>query len=44
MGIDYTISKTFFLKHKGLTDARVVSVIKKNVVWQYIFWQYLMND
>ena len=35
--IHYISSKIFFLRDKGFTDGRVVSIIKKNVVWQYIF-------
>ena len=34
------LSKTFFLKCEGLSDARVVSIIKKKKkVFQYIFYK-----
>ena len=33
----YILSKRFFLKYEGLSDARTVSVLKKNIVLQYIF-------
>ena len=48
----YILSKRFFLKRKRLSDARVASITKKNMVLQYIFYidsqslesQYQMND
>ena len=33
----YILSTRFFLKRKKLTDARVVSTAKKNMVLQYTF-------
>ena len=33
----YILSQIFFLKREGLSDARVVSILKKNIVLQYIF-------
>ena len=33
----YILSKTFFPKRKGSSDARVASITKKNMVLQYIF-------
>ena len=35
----YILSKRFFLKPEELSDARVVSIIKKNMVLQYIFYK-----
>ena len=35
----YIISKRFFLKRKGLSDVRVASITKKNLVFQYIFYK-----
>ena len=49
----YILLKRFFLKHKGLSDERVASAIKKEYNFvQYILYtdtqnyksQYLMND
>ena len=48
----YILSTRFFLKPKGLPDARVASITKKNMFLQYIFYkdlqrlkrQYLMHD
>ena len=48
----YILSTRFFLKHKELSDVRVVSVTKKNMDLQYTFYkdsqslesQYLKND
>ena len=34
----YILSKSFFLKRKELSDARVVSRLKTNMVLQYIFY------
>ena len=33
----YIISKRLHLKRKGLSDARVVSITKKEILFQYIF-------
>ena len=33
----YIRSKRFYLKHEELSDTRIVSITKKNVVLQYIF-------
>ena len=48
----YILSKKFFLTRQGLSDARVASVTKKNMILQYIFYidsqsleiQYRIND
>ena len=33
----YILSKRFFLKLKGISDARVASITKKEIFLQYIF-------
>ena len=35
----YIISKKFFLKGEKLSDARVVTITKKNMILQYIFYK-----
>ena len=39
----YIPSKRFFMKLKVLSDARVATIIRKNMVLQYIFCKDLMS-